>query len=631
MCGIFGVMTENPKITSNLEKIVRDLFILSESRGKEASGFSVRNGDTWETKKSNLRAKKAIKTKKFQDYIKPSKAQYSLIGHSRMVTNGDEFLDGNNQPLEDGGFSVVHNGIITNIEQLWDNEKTFKRNLEVDTEYSLKEYKKKYQETKSSLESSASVLNKIEGGNNFCFFHRKENKFCLLTNHGSLYHFFDEKNQIFIFASEFDILKNLQKKNTILVGEIKQLKPNEYLEVTSSSLLKFAASTLKQTETLYPSYLKSKEISIAARVPEFVHFLKRCSKCILPETFPFIQFDQDGICNYCHDHENWKPKGVEALKKDIQPYLKDGDKRCLVAISGGRDSCYGLHEIKNTLGLEPIAYTYDWGFVTPLARRNIARMCSKLGVEHILISANIPEKRRNVRLNVNAWLKNPSLSMIPLFTAGDKQFYYHAEKLKKKTGIDLLLFCDGNRYEQTFFKTGFAGLKEGKTGGTLMNISKMNKLRIFNHYFLQAILNPSYINRSWLDILTGFASAYLYKKNYFHLFHYLPWNEEEIVKTLTEEYNWEKADDTSTTWRIGDSTASFYNYIYLLNSGFTEHDTFRSHQIRSGELSRGKALNYTLEDNLPRLDAIKEYCSIVGVSYQEVMGSLARMKRVEAK
>ena len=55
-------------------------------------------------------------------------------------------------------------------------------------------------------------------------------------------------------------------------------------------------------------------------------------------------------------------------------------------------------------------------------------------------------------------------------------------------------------------------------------------------------------------------------------------------------YDWEKAPDTSTTWRIGDGTAAFYNYVYHLVAGFSEHDTFRSNQIREGQITRVEAL-----------------------------------------
>lgn len=43
--------------------------------------------------------------------------------------------------------------------------------------------------------------------------------------------------------------------------------------------------------------------------------LKRCTRCILPETFPGIEFDEDGVCNYCRDYEPVKVFGEEAFEK----------------------------------------------------------------------------------------------------------------------------------------------------------------------------------------------------------------------------------------------------------------------------------------------------------------------------
>ena len=94
-----------------------------------------------------------------------------------------------------------------------------------------------------------------------------------------------------------------------------------------------------------------------------------------------------------------------------------------------------LHYVAKVLGMKPIAYTYDWGMVTDLARRNISRMCGELGVEHILISADIRKKRENIRKNVSAWLRKPDLGTIPLFMAGDKQFFYYANLLRKQMNI----------------------------------------------------------------------------------------------------------------------------------------------------------------------------------------------------
>jgi hypothetical protein len=102
--------------------------------------------------------------------------------------------------------------------------------------------------------------------------------------------------------------------------------------------------------------------------------------------------------------------------------------------------------------------------------------------------------------------------------------------------------------------------------------------------------SPTYFNRSIWDTISGeYFRSFKSKSDYFHIFDYWRWDEQVIDKTLAS-YSWETAPDTKTTWRIGDGTAAFYNYVYYTVAGFTEHDTFRSNQIREGQLSRDQAL-----------------------------------------
>ena len=64
---------------------------------------------------------------------------------------------------------------------------------------------------------------------------------------------------------------------------------------------------------------------------------------------------------------------------------------------------------------------------------------------------------------------------------------------------------------------------------------------------------------------------------------------------------------------------AFYNYVYYTVAGFTEHDTFRSNQIREGDLTREEALELVLEENRPRYPNIKWYLDAVGVDFKEAI------------
>jgi hypothetical protein len=112
------------------------------------------------------------------------------------------------------------------------------------------------------------------------------------------------------------------------------------------------------------------------------------------------------------------------------------------------------------------------------------------------------------------------------------------------------------------------------------------------------------------------------KTDYFHVYDYWRWEEETIEDTLINEYGFERAPDTNTIWRIGDGTAAFYNYIYYTIAGFTEHDTFRSNQIREGQISRDEALKLVAEENQPRYQNIRWYLDTMGFDYKEVIHTI---------
>ncbi len=368
------------------------------------------------------------------------------------------------------------------------------------------------------------------------------------------------------------------------------------------------------TEKVSEAYLEH-----ANRCKEKINKLKCCSRCLLPETFPFIDFDNEGVCNYCRNYKKVKYEGKDKLSEILNAVRSKNDgPDCLMPFSGGRDSSYALHFVKKELKMNPIAFSYDWGMLTDLARRNQARMCGKLGVEHILISADIRKKRANIRKNVLAWLKRPNLGTVSLFMAGDKQYFYYSNLLMKHNGLKVSILGE-NMLETTNFKSGFCGISPKFREGHTYSLSLQDKLKMMMFYGKEYLLNHAYINSSLLDTLDAFKSYYVIKHQNLNIFNYLRWDEERIINTLIKEYNWETDPGTKTTWRIGDGTAAFYNYIYYMVAGFTENDTFRSNQIREGALTREKALQLTNEENKPRYDSIQWYCNTIQINFNKTV------------
>jgi hypothetical protein len=611
------------------------LFKLSETRGKEAAGIAIRYRDNIFIHRYPYTASEYLKSKVYKellDKIEPSKNgeldSIVCIAHSRMATNGRADANINNQPVYKNNMVVVHNGIICNVDDLWKQELDSSEQVELDTAVIPELFNKYINDSRSIEETLKTVYSKLKGATTTAIMFQNDPYLNLATNNGSLYFSHNKNNELLVFGSENAIIESFVEKFPQYQGDkIQKVEPNSQYTFDLQNYSVFFQRFDQNCQEVHilsdraPHRVVDYNNINKKRTPKD---LKRCSICILPETFPFISFDAKGMCNYCNNFKPHPKKGMDAFRQICDSHRKsDGSPDCIVAMSGGRDSSYGLHLIKKELGMNPIAYTYDWGMVTDLARRNISRICGQLGVEHVLVSADIRKKLLNVRKNVDAWLHNPELGIVPLFMAGDKQYFYYANQLAKKQNIPFIIFC-ANPDERTFFKSAYCGVRESNEQ-YFFNVSLANKVNMLLYYVKYCLKNPRILNSSFLDTIIAYYSAYFVKKDHYHLlYEYIPWDEKTIMNTLINEYDWEVATDTSTTWRIGDGTAAFYNYIYYKAVGFTEHDTLLSHQIRDKQISREQAMSLIFEHNKPRYQALHEYGKKIGFNIEIALDMIDR-------
>ena len=605
MCGIFGVIKDES--TLNISDI-KPLALHARQRGVDASGMVISNKNSLDIFRADASIDRLLKN------VESNETNF-MLGHSRLVTNG--FVD--NQPVYRDNLILVHNGIVANCEELWINGR--KRKQKIDSEIIAVIFSEALQAGKTFEEASKCVFNECEGVVSAAIYAPNLAKLILISNNGSLY--VGTKDTKIAFSSEEWPLLDTG------FSDIDQIKGCRVFDVLSSSSINEHQVLKRTRQTLVPvvpEFLKETPESkqLVYDEPE----LHRCSKCILPSTMPFIRFDAEGVCNYCNNYVlRNKPKPLEQLIDLVEPYKRKNHVDCIVPFSGGRDSCMALHLIQKELKMKSVAYTYDWGMVTDLGRRNISRFCASLGVENIIVAANIEQKRKWIKLNLEAWLKKPHLGMVSLLTAGDKHFFRYVEQVKKQTGVGLNIW-GVNPLEVTHFKAGFLDIPPGFEETKVYSGGFMNQFRYQKKRFTEYVRNPSYINSSMYDTLSGeYWRSIAKKENYFHMFDYYTWNEEEIDGIL-EEYNWEKATDTPTTWRIGDGTAAFYNYIYYTVAGFTEHDTFRSNQIREGALTRDEALKLVRVENRPRYPNIKWYLDAVNVDYNKAISIVNKIPKI---
>lgn len=624
MCGLFAVFA--PVNTELDQTDVTNFVELGKSaqrRGIDASGL-VLLGTHFETEviKTNEGFGQLIKAPKCRLALGEvgEKNTIGLYGHTRLETHGYSGTALNNQPINIGGWLVVHNGVITNANEIRSKTDFDDTGVETDSvaiallleEWSQNGRSENIDRVFARLKGEFSIIATSTSGD--ILFH---------TNVGSLFRATDERGRTQIASEPRQFHEKLQLGcsqlpiNTTIIHRHPDAVVNDPSVAVTS--LQTKKTGMEGARGLHlglgdvDSAFTEQMISVAQQANQRANQLRRCTKCILPATFPNITFNDDGVCSVCTLFQVPSYPGIGQLAEDLAA-TAPADGRVLTCLSGGRDSCYILH-LMVEMGFSPIAYTYDWGMVTTTARENMARMCGQLGVEHIVVSPDIRKNRQRINHSLKGWLKKPKVATIPLLMAGDKPYFRWARIVAGERGGIPAILAD-HPLETTGFKSMLAGatMSSNPEGGVDYRLSNLSLAKMALTYGTHALQSPRLIPSIATEGAIGFVDYYIRSHNFFRPFSYIPWEEETIEKILYSDYGWSAGrSHSSTAWRMGDGTAPFYNLMYLIKLGLTEHDTMRSNQIRYGMISRSEALDMVANDNQLNVLGLASYFSTVEI------------------
>src|SRR5580765_252110 len=131
---------------------------------------------------------------------------------------------------------------------------------------------------------------------------------------------------------------------------------------------------------------------LTASVPEKSVIVRACQRCLMLNTRPRIQFDQEGVCNACRNSEeklkiNWEDRLKEFLAM-VEPFRsKNGSWDCVVPWSGGKDSSTVAYRLKNEYGLNPLLVTFSPMIPNEVGNQNRESMIQS-GFDHLFFRPN---------------------------------------------------------------------------------------------------------------------------------------------------------------------------------------------------------------------------------------------------
>ncbi len=312
--------------------------------------------------------------------------------------------------------------------------------------------------------------------------------------------------------------------------------------------------------------------------------MKRCVKCILPETFPGIKFDEDGVCNHCRrplkrteegHRKEWEDKFLSLIEEYRKMPGSGATYDVLMAYSGGKDSTYTLDVFVNRYKLRVLAYTFDNAFMSPGAFVNIRNVCANLGVDSMVV--------------------RPSPLMLKkIFRTAAKKPLYSPKTLERASTI--CTSCIGmvkssmlrTAIEKNIPFVGF-GWSPGqapiqssvmKTNAALMKISQKAIYEPL-HSIAGDEINPLFVTDQ------QFSQPDHFPWNV-HPLAFLPYDEKKIIKR-NKEIGWVKPDDVdpnSTNCLLNAYANNVHRKVY----GFHPYVWEIANMVRQGVLSREEGL-----------------------------------------
>jgi N-acetyl sugar amidotransferase len=126
-----------------------------------------------------------------------------------------------------------------------------------------------------------------------------------------------------------------------------------------------------------------------------------CKRCLYTTEHPLgLVLDEDGICSGCRIHEekdtlDWANRWskLEGLVADYRS--KSGQYDCIIPVTGGQDSYFIVHLVKNVLKMNPLLVAYNKYFNTPLGIRNLSNLRIVFDCDILFQNVN-PQSVRNI-------------------------------------------------------------------------------------------------------------------------------------------------------------------------------------------------------------------------------------------
>ena len=340
----------------------------------------------------------------------------------------------------------------------------------------------------------------------------------------------------------------------------------------------------------------------------------RCTRCNLPATYKNINFDSDGVCNYCHEaekHTDLKTlltfDNEEKLIQSLQKFKNESGKYdVVVPLSGGVDSSVTLIRIVQKYNLVPLAFHNDHGYEDPIATENVKKLCKALDVDLVIKQQDLSFMKKLFRYTHAA--KSRGLSSC--FVCGG---FIYANALEIAEAFNVPLVINGYSKGQAFMMDDNSDALELWSG----LLEEFQKDTEFFKEFMrkQEPMGTQVLLKSKNDLENPIPNG-KHLVIPFYVFKFNMTDKMALREECEKLFGWQQIETTYPMRTTNCKMVWLNTYVDQCRLGYSMYDEEYAGIVRAGEMSREQALK-DLEFN-PPMELIRELAKEVGTDIDSI-------------
>ena len=340
--------------------------------------------------------------------------------------------------------------------------------------------------------------------------------------------------------------------------------------------------------------------------------MQYCIRCGMPSSEEQHVLDEMGICVTCQSQEqkmylDWSQR-EKGLREIFDQYKGKGDYDCIVAISGGKDSAWQMHMLKNVYQLKPLAVTFNQNWHSEVGRKNLEWCLETFDVDHIMFTPSRGLVNKIARRSLEA--------------IGDACWHCHMGvgafpwQIAVKYNIPLMIF--GESVAENSCKGTYDDLLDFNEDYFVSVSAKVPTENFACEYISLRDLAPFKLP-SYEEIKDKGIIA-------LHLGNYVFWDGERQTEILRDLYGWQE-DDVEGTYKRYKSVECImpgvHDFTKFLKRGYGRGTDFAAQDRRAGLMTREEAYRLVREYDPAEPKALKYYLEITGYSREDFFEIMA--------